>query len=194
MSLFGLMFDVHFFSRVRLTILGGPDVAGWHHKKRVSRRTRPTLNVPQEICRKHGRTRSKHVVINQLHTEFSKQNEGMVAYEWQIDVLEALLLGLDCSVIAGTGAGKTMPFVMPLFIESEKIMIVISPLNALEEDQVMHFPSEGDWMVTFLLVKQASQFVKMGPSAVAVNGDTYNNDVHKVIMLLYNANVLTRLK
>ncbi|KAF8221446.1 hypothetical protein L208DRAFT_1327883 [Tricholoma matsutake] len=66
-----------------------------------------------------------------LHVEFSKRNEGMVAYEWQIDVLEALLLGLDCSVIAGTGAGKTMPFVMPLFIESKKIMIVISHLHLM---------------------------------------------------------------
>ncbi|KAF8239912.1 hypothetical protein L208DRAFT_1022428, partial [Tricholoma matsutake] len=107
-----------------------------------------------------------------LHMEFSKRNEGMVAYEWQIDVSEALLLGLDCSVIAGTGAGKTMPFVMPLFIESEKIMIVISPLNALEEDQ-------------------ASQFKKMGLSAVAVNGDTYNNDVHKELEKLQHHVIIT---
>jgi ATP-dependent helicase YprA (DUF1998 family) len=88
-----------------------------------------------------------------LHVEFNKRNEGMVAYEWQIDVSEALLLGLDCSVIAGTGAGKTMPFVMPLFVESEKIMIVISPLNALEEDQVRYFPSESDRTVTLIRVK-----------------------------------------
>jgi ATP-dependent helicase YprA (DUF1998 family) len=162
------------------------------YKTDIERSTRNLQKAREDALKTHGyqsaATRLK------LHTEFSKRNEGMVAYEWQIDVSEALLLGLDCSVIAGTGAGKTMPFVMPLFVESEKIMIVISPLNALEEDQVMHFPSEGDWMVTFLLVKQASRFKKMGLSAVAVNGDTYNNDVHKVIMLLYNANVLTRLK
>jgi hypothetical protein len=41
-------------------------------------------------------------------------------------VLEALLLVLDCSVIAGTGAGT-----MPLFIESGKIMIIISLLRWL---------------------------------------------------------------
>ena len=60
----------------------------------------------------------------------------IVQYPWQVDVAEALLLGVDCTVIAGTGAGKTMPFVMPLFVETEKIMVIISPLNALEEDQV----------------------------------------------------------
>jgi ATP-dependent helicase YprA (DUF1998 family) len=71
-----------------------------------------------------------------LRTEFIQRNNGMVPHDWQIDMAEALLLGLDCSLIAGTGAGKTMPFIMPLFVESEKIIIIISPLNALEVDQV----------------------------------------------------------
>ncbi|KAJ7304699.1 hypothetical protein DFH08DRAFT_638747, partial [Mycena albidolilacea] len=95
-----------------------------------------------------------------LRNEFLERNNGMVAHEWQIDMGEALLLGLDCSLIAGTGASKTMPFVMPLFVESDKIIIIISPLNALEVDQ-------------------ASRFRKMGLSAVAVNGDTYSNEIHK---------------
>ncbi|KAJ7135359.1 P-loop containing nucleoside triphosphate hydrolase protein [Mycena crocata] len=95
----------------------------------------------------------------QLRTEFVKRNNGMVPHVWQIDMAEALLLGLDCSLIAGTGAGKTMPFVMPLFVESEKMIIIISPLNALEADQ-------------------ASRFRQMGLSAVAVNGDTYSNEIH----------------
>jgi len=56
------------------------------------------------------------------------------AYDWQIDTCEALLLGLDTIVIAGTGTGKTYLFVMPLLMDQTccKIMIVISPLNALE--------------------------------------------------------------
>ncbi|KAF8871113.1 hypothetical protein BD779DRAFT_1398149, partial [Infundibulicybe gibba] len=64
-----------------------------------------------------------------LHSEFLRRNPGLSAYEWQVDVAEALLLlllGLDCSVIAGTGAGKTSPFVMPLFIEVEKVIVIIS--------------------------------------------------------------------
>ncbi|KAL6299005.1 hypothetical protein BKA93DRAFT_743120, partial [Sparassis latifolia] len=61
-------------------------------------------------------------------------------YSWQIDVGEALILGLDCSVIVGTGVGKMMPFAMPLFDDDthEKIVLVISPLNALEHDQVCY--------------------------------------------------------
>ena len=30
-------------------------------------------------------------------------------YDWQVDVAEALTLGLDATVIAGTGSGKTLP-------------------------------------------------------------------------------------
>ncbi|KAJ7785523.1 P-loop containing nucleoside triphosphate hydrolase protein [Mycena olivaceomarginata] len=107
-----------------------------------------------------------------LRNEFLERNNGMVAHEWQIDMGEALLLGLDCSLIAGTGAGKTMPFVMPLFVESDKIIIIISPLNALEVDQ-------------------ASRFRKMGLSAVAVNGDTYSNEIHKEIQEFKHRVIIT---
>lgn len=68
--------------------------------------------------------------------EFEKQTHGKRPYDWQLDVAEALLLGLDCVVTAGTGAGKTMPFIMPLLIHPKKHVIVISPLDALENDQV----------------------------------------------------------
>ncbi|PCH34619.1 hypothetical protein WOLCODRAFT_78711 [Wolfiporia cocos MD-104 SS10] len=59
-------------------------------------------------------------------------------YDWQLDITEALLLGLDTIVIAGTGAGKTMPFSMPFLLEenTNKIVIIISPLDQLEDDQV----------------------------------------------------------
>jgi len=38
-------------------------------------------------------------------------------WQWQLDVTEAILLGLDSVVMAGTGAGKTMPFMMPLLLD-----------------------------------------------------------------------------
>ena len=45
------------------------------------------------------------------------------------------------------------------------------------------FPSQLEdwtWMATFMLVNQAGRFKKIGIS-VAVNGVTYNNEVHKAI-------------
>jgi bloom syndrome protein len=44
-------------------------------------------------------------------------------------------LGLDLVVIAGTGAGKTMPFMMPLLLDKKKV-IIVSPLKVLQADQV----------------------------------------------------------
>ncbi|GLB41684.1 putative P-loop containing nucleoside triphosphate hydrolase protein [Lyophyllum shimeji] len=97
-----------------------------------------------------------------LSEEFSARMNQRRPYDWQVDVAEALILGLDCTVIAGTGAGKTMPFVMPLFVEPKKVVIIISPLNALEEDQ-------------------RSRFTALGLDAAAVNGETYNKQLHKDI-------------
>lgn len=61
---------------------------------------------------------------------------GKTAHGWQVDVTEAMLVGLDSIVIAGTGAGKTMPFMMPLLLDPESKCIIISPLKVLQEDQV----------------------------------------------------------
>ena len=59
-------------------------------------------------------------------------------YDWQLDLAEALILGLDATVIAGTGSGKTLPWALPLLLEQnrDKICLVISPLNKLEADHV----------------------------------------------------------
>lgn len=35
-----------------------------------------------------------------------------VPREWQLDIAESLHLGIDCIAVAGTGAGKTLPFVL----------------------------------------------------------------------------------
>ena len=55
-----------------------------------------------------------------------------------MDVTEALLLGILCLVIAGTGAGKTLPFVTPLLMDEtkKKMILILSPLNELEKEQV----------------------------------------------------------
>lgn len=75
---------------------------------------------------------------NKICEAFKSAFNQVTPYDWQLDVTEALLLGLDCVVIAGTGAGKTMPFVMPLLVDDTKLkqVLIISPLNELEEDQV----------------------------------------------------------
>ena len=64
----------------------------------------------------------------------------MTTYRWQLDIGEALHLGLDAYLLAGTGSGKTLTFSMPIFADEsgKKMVIVISPLNELQRDQVSY--------------------------------------------------------
>jgi ATP-dependent helicase YprA (DUF1998 family) len=59
--------------------------------------------------------------------------------KFQLDVAEAMTLGLDSTVIAGTGSGKTLPWAIPLLMDENKdnIVLVISPLKALQTEHVM---------------------------------------------------------
>lgn len=61
---------------------------------------------------------------------------GFCPYLWQLDVAEAIILSLDSMVIASTGSGKTIPFMLPLLHDPTKKELVISPLKVLQEDQV----------------------------------------------------------
>ena len=65
-----------------------------------------------------------------------RERFGAVPHEWQLDTAEAILLGLDSIVIAGTGAGKTIPFMLPLLVDEKKKIVIISPLKILQDDQV----------------------------------------------------------
>ncbi|KAF8995579.1 P-loop containing nucleoside triphosphate hydrolase protein, partial [Cyathus striatus] len=76
---------------------------------------------------------------------------GKAPYDWQLDVAEALWT----LCIAGTGEGKTIPFIMPLLLDSSSWALIISPLKVLQEEQ-------------------AARFKKMGITVVAVNKDTWN--------------------
>lgn len=66
------------------------------------------------------------------------QCKGFRPHNWQLDVAEAVLLGLDTVLIAGTGSGKTLPFVLPLFADKTGYskVIIVSTLNELEKEQV----------------------------------------------------------
>ena len=73
-----------------------------------------------------------------LSDSVTKLCTTITPYDWQLDLAEALILGLDATVIAGTGSGKTLPWALPFLLEQNrnKICLVISPLNELEADHV----------------------------------------------------------
>ena len=93
---------------------------------------------------------------------------GKDPYDWQFDVAEAILSGLDSVIIASTGAGKTMPFMMPLMLNKSKKVIIVLSLKILQVDQVWDILIL-IWCNLFLLVEW---FKKMQIETAAVDGAT----------------------
>ena len=60
----------------------------------------------------------------------------------QRPVVEAMLSGRDCLAVLPTGAGKSLCYQLPALVRGG-LVIVISPLVALMEDQVLHLQRRG---------------------------------------------------
>ena len=106
-----------------------------------------------------------------FHEWFSKD-----PYDWQLDVTEVILLGHDSVVVASTGAGKTMPFMMPLMLNKSKKVIIVLLLKILQVDQVQDILIL-IWGNSFLQVKW---FEKMQIKTAAVKSDTWDLKLHQV--------------
>jgi hypothetical protein len=76
------------------------------------------------------------------------ERKGIRAWNWQLDILEAVEYKLDILSIAATGKGKTMQFLMPLLAhpEKHKKIWIVSPLKDLQFEQVcvMHIIDQAD--------------------------------------------------
>jgi ATP-dependent helicase YprA (DUF1998 family) len=76
-----------------------------------------------------------HDLVEETHHLF-----GHSPHEWQIEATINLLAGNDVVVVAGTGMGKSLVFAMLAvaicLARTKGMVIVISPLKALQFDQV----------------------------------------------------------
>ncbi|KAG8682970.1 hypothetical protein FRC11_014130, partial [Ceratobasidium sp. 423] len=84
-------------------------------------------------------------------------------YDWQLDAALASHLGLDVLIIAGTGFGKTWSFVLNCLDDLRLLVYIISPLNALAN-------------------QQAKIFNNANIKTVAVNSTTNYPGLHKEIL------------
>ena len=91
-----------------------------------------TARAKASKSRKYNYEETRATIVK----NFTEVFDGKWPYSWQVEPCETLLLGLNSIVIAGTGAGKIFLFAMPLLMDTTCRKMVISPLNALEYDQV----------------------------------------------------------
>jgi bloom syndrome protein len=74
----------------------------------------------------------------------TKRATGFYPHAWQIAVAWAVYHGTcDALVVAGTGYGKTLPFILNLFLDSALIVWIVSPLNYIEMEQAKVFTNWG---------------------------------------------------
>lgn len=58
--------------------------------------------------------------------------------EWQFDAAISMLCGLDTTVITATSDGKSFAYQILPIMKPESIILCVSPLVALQEDQVRY--------------------------------------------------------
>ncbi|KAJ6451972.1 hypothetical protein C8R45DRAFT_1113313 [Mycena sanguinolenta] len=103
---------------------------------RRAEKSQRLLQAAHQKARRKTKYDSARTQRNLAH--LFEENFKKPPYKWQIDVSEALVLRLDAVVLAGTGAGKTIPFMMPLLLDRKKFVLVISLLKILQEDQAKY--------------------------------------------------------
>jgi ATP-dependent helicase YprA (DUF1998 family) len=96
----------------------------------------------------------------------TRKATGIDPYPWQLDCSLASHLGRDVFLLAGTGSGKTLAFMMNCFLDPSITIWLISPLNALGN-------------------QQATTFRNWGLKAIAVNATTNYPGLYKVRSIAY---------
>jgi superfamily II DNA or RNA helicase len=68
---------------------------------------------------------------------------GLKPCLWQIEAARAQLSGNDVIVIAPTGMGKTLAFQIPLCLDPDRILIIVSPLTTLSQQHAANLLERG---------------------------------------------------
>ncbi|KAH6876462.1 P-loop containing nucleoside triphosphate hydrolase protein [Coprinopsis sp. MPI-PUGE-AT-0042] len=118
--------------------------------ERSAKRTKKanTSTAPEHLPPLRLGPLSKPEELKELRTTVEsaiKERLGFDSRPFQVDAIEAQLLGKDVVVHAGTGMGKTVVAAGPHFHPSAegKLTIMVSPLVALQDEQVETFAGMG---------------------------------------------------
>ncbi|KAG9084457.1 hypothetical protein FRC06_004076 [Ceratobasidium sp. 370] len=98
--------------------------------------------MPEELAAIDAVDTEPDVELRDRFIEATKKATGFEPRKWQVDVACMIHKGRrDLFVLAGTGYGKTLPFVMNCFLDPNMIVWIVSPLNYIEIEQAKVFQS-----------------------------------------------------
>jgi len=115
------------------------------------------MNLPANLSLDSIRTR----LVDTLQLAFMPD-------DWQVHLIRRILQGYDSIFCAGTGYGKSLIFEGLAVLG--KLVVVISPLKALERDQVCLALFPINIFTNF--ISQAGQAMAKGIEAIVINEDT----------------------
>src|SRR5436305_13249125 len=95
----------------------------------VPRQSRPKRFV--DANSEYPLTPETEAFVDELETSF-----GFRAYPWQAHAIQSLREGHDVLIRIGTAGGKSFPYQAMALTKPNAIVVVISPLIALMENQV----------------------------------------------------------
>jgi len=89
-----------------------------------------SFNILEEVRRSekgYSSRTTRKALANAVNVAFNQNTPR----DFQLDVTVALILGLDTTVVAGAGSGKTLPWAMPLLLDENKGCGLTSSESAL---------------------------------------------------------------
>ncbi|KAG8681241.1 hypothetical protein FRC08_015767 [Ceratobasidium sp. 394] len=96
--------------------------------------------TPEELAAIDAVDSEPGIELRRRFVEATKEATGFEPRKWQVDVACMIHKGVrDVFVLAGTGYGKTLPFIMNCFLDSSMIVWIVSPLNYIEIEQANVF-------------------------------------------------------
>jgi RecQ family ATP-dependent DNA helicase len=80
-------------------------------------------------------TLNETIVIDPIITIFSKYYPNKTIKPLQLEIIQAITLKQDVIGILPTGYGKSLCYIIPYLLNPDKVVIIVSPLISLMEDQ-----------------------------------------------------------
>lgn len=102
---------------------------------------------------------------------------GFEPRDWQLDIPNEIQSGNDVLLQAMTGAGKSLPFILPVLANPSRFVIIASPLNVLQSGMVRSGYIEDH---CHLINVQAETFERYGLKCVVYNADCRTDQTNAV--------------